>query len=41
MTGYKTSPSIESLSTKELDDLWISVFGEPYRDTEQLSWETA
>lgn len=40
MTKDNNSLSIESLSPKELDELWISVFGEPYRDVEQLSWGT-
>ena len=31
-------PSIEEFSPKELDDLWLEVFGYTYRDSEELSW---
>ena len=30
--------SIADFSAKELDDLWLEVFGWTYRDSEELSW---
>lgn len=35
----KSNKSIEDYSMKELDELWLSVFGEYYTDEEMRSWE--